>query len=418
MFINDKNIKLPEDPDTIVWKYLDLSKFVDLLLYRKLFLSRSDKFEDQYEGTFSEPTFEEIRKLSINNPAFLDYYKSHRENVVISSWHINEYESFAMWQIFTQKSEGLAIQSTVGRIQEALKAGAIAIVAGFQGVSQDTNDITTLGRGGSDTTAVALAAALEADVCEIYTDVDGIFSADPRVVPAAKKLSTVTYDEMLELAASGAKVLHLRCVEYARRYELPIHVRSSFSNKEGTWVVKDHPEGGEMEAAIIAGIAHDKSEAKVTIVGVPDRAGMAAAIFQAIADADINIDMIVQNVSAAATGLTDISFTLPKTEGADATAVLKRIQGEIGFASLQYDDQIGKLSLIGAGMRSHPGVTATFFACLSEAGVNIEMISTSEIRISIVCRSSDLDKGVKAAHTAFDLDADQIEAVVYGGSGR
>ena len=322
--------------------------------------------------------------------------------------------------IITTSTHGKArvIDVTPGRIQEALKEGAIAIVAGFQGVSQDTNDITTLGRGGSDTTAVALAAALEADVCEIYTDVDGIFSADPRVVPAAKKLSTVTYDEMLELAASGAKVLHLRCVEYARRYELPIHVRSSFSNKEGTWVVKDHPEGGEMEQAIIAGIAHDKSEAKVTIVGVPDRAGMAAAIFQAIADADINIDMIVQNVSAAATGLTDISFTLPKTEGANATAVLKRIQGEIGFSSLQYDDQIGKLSLIGAGMRSHPGVTATFFACLSEAGVNIEMISTSEIRISIVCRSSDLDKGVKAAHTAFELDADQIEAVVYGGSGR
>ena len=315
-------------------------------------------------------------------------------------------------------SKARVIDVTPGRIQEALKEGAIAIVAGFQGVSQDTNDITTLGRGGSDTTAVALAAALEADVCEIYTDVDGIFSADPRVVPSARKLSTVTYDEMLELAASGAKVLHLRCVEYARRYDLPIHVRSSFSNKEGTWVVKDHPEGGEMEQAIIAGIAHDRSEAKVTIVGVPDRAGMAAAIFQAIADADINIDMIVQNVSAAATGLTDISFTLPKTEGANATAVLKRIQGEIGFQSIQYDDQIGKLSLIGAGMRSHPGVTATFFACLSEAGVNIEMISTSEIRISIVCRSSDLEKGVKAAHTAFELDADQIEAVVYGGSGR
>jgi aspartate kinase len=322
--------------------------------------------------------------------------------------------------IITTSTHGKArvIDVTPGRIQEALKEGAIAIVAGFQGVSQDTNDITTLGRGGSDTTAVALAAALEADVCEIYTDVDGIFSADPRVVPSAKKLSTVTYEEMLELAASGAKVLHIRCVEYARRFDLPIHVRSSFSNKEGTWVVKDHPEGGEMEAAIIAGIAHDKSEAKVTIVGVPDRAGMAAAIFQAIADADINIDMIVQNVSAAATGLTDISFTLPKTEGANATAVLKRIQGEIGFSSIQYDDQIGKLSLIGAGMRSHPGVTATFFACLSEAGVNIEMISTSEIRISVVCRSSDLDKGVKAAHTAFDLDADQIEAVVYGGSGR
>ena len=322
--------------------------------------------------------------------------------------------------IITTSAHGRArvIDVTPGRIQEALKEGAIAIVAGFQGVSQDTNDITTLGRGGSDTTAVALAAALEADVCEIYTDVDGIFSADPRVVPTARKLNTVTYEEMLELAASGAKVLHLRCVEYARRYDLPIHVRSSFSNKEGTWVVKDHPEGGKMEQAIIAGIAHDKSEAKITIVGVPDRTGVAARIFQAIADADINVDMIVQNVSAAATGLTDISFTLPKTEGANATSVLKRIQGEIGFQSIQYDDQIGKLSLIGAGMRSHPGVTATFFACLSEAGVNIEMISTSEIRISIVCRASDLDKGVRSAHTAFDLDADQVEAVVYGGTGR
>ena len=322
--------------------------------------------------------------------------------------------------IITTSTHGRArvIDVTPGRIQEALKEGAIAIVAGFQGVSQDTNDITTLGRGGSDTTAVALAAALEADVCEIYTDVDGIFSADPRVVPTARKLNTVTYEEMLELAASGAKVLHLRCVEYARRYDLPIHVRSSFSNKEGTWVVKDHPEGGKMEQAIIAGIAHDKSEAKITIVGVPDRTGVAARIFQAIADADINVDMIVQNVSAAATGLTDISFTLPKTEGANATSVLQRIQGEIGFQSIQYDDQIGKLSLIGAGMRSHPGVTATFFACLSEAGVNIEMISTSEIRISIVCRASDLEKGVRSAHTAFDLDADQVEAVVYGGTGR
>ena len=322
--------------------------------------------------------------------------------------------------IITTSAHGRArvIDVTPGRIQEALKEGAIAIVAGFQGVSQDTNDITTLGRGGSDTTAVALAAALEADVCEIYTDVDGIFSADPRVVPTARKLNTVTYEEMLELAASGAKVLHLRCVEYARRYDLPIHVRSSFSNKEGTWVVKDHPEGGKMEQAIIAGIAHDKSEAKITIVGVPDRTGVAARIFQAIADADINVDMIVQNVSAASTGLTDISFTLPMTEGANATAVLNKIQGEIGFQSIQYDDQIGKLSLIGAGMRSHPGVTATFFACLSEAGVNIEMISTSEIRISIVCRASDLDKGVRSAHTAFDLDADQVEAVVYGGTGR
>ena len=322
--------------------------------------------------------------------------------------------------VITTSTHGRAriIDVTPGRIQEALKEGAIAIVAGFQGISQDTKDVTTLGRGGSDTTAVALAAALDADVCEIYTDVDGVFSADPRVVPNARKLKSVTYDEMLELAASGAKVLHLRCVEYARRYNLPIHVRSSFSTNEGTWVVKDHPEGAAMEQAIISGIAHDKSEAKITIVGVPDQTGVAARIFQAIADADINIDMIVQNVSAAATGLTDISFTLPKDEGADATAILQKLQGEVGYASIQYDDQIGKLSLIGAGMRSHPGVTATFFGALSTAGVNIEMISTSEIRISIICREADIERGVQAAHTAFGLDADQSEAVVYGGSGR
>ena len=322
--------------------------------------------------------------------------------------------------VITTSAHGRAriIDVTPGRIKEALDGGAIAIVAGFQGISQDTKDVTTLGRGGSDTTAVALAAALDADVCEIYTDVDGVFSADPRVVPTARKLKTVTYDEMLELAASGAKVLHLRCVEYARRYNLPIHVRSSFTTNEGTWVVKDHPEGGAMEQAIISGIAHDKSEAKITIVGVPDRTGVAARIFQAIADADINIDMIVQNVSAAATGLTDISFTLPKAEGAASTAILQKLQGEVGFASIQYDDQIGKLSLVGAGMRSHPGVTATFFGALSDAGVNIEMISTSEIRISIICRETDLERGAKAAHTAFALDADQNEAVVYGGTGR
>jgi aspartate kinase len=321
--------------------------------------------------------------------------------------------------VLTTSAHGKAriIDVKPGRIVEALNDGAIAIVAGFQGINQDTNDVTTLGRGGSDTTAVALAAALEADVCEIYTDVDGVYTADPRIVPTARKLDSVTYEEMLELAASGAKVLHLRCVEYARRYDLPIHVRSSFSNLEGTWVVKDHPEGANMEQAIIAGVAHDKSEAKITIVGVPDRTGVAARIFQTIADTDINIDMIVQNVSAAATGLTDISFTLPKSDGAEATSILKDIQGEIGFHSLQYDDQIGKLSLVGAGMRSHPGVTATFFACLANAGLNIEMISTSEIRISVIVREIDLEKGVKAAHSAFDLDGDD-EAVVYSGTGR
>ncbi|ASY16498.1 LysC Aspartokinases [Candidatus Nanopelagicaceae bacterium] len=322
--------------------------------------------------------------------------------------------------VITDSTHGKAriIDVTPGRIREAIDAGSIAIVAGFQGISQDTNDITTLGRGGSDTTAVALAAALEADVCEIYTDVDGIFSADPRAIPAARKLKTVTYEEMLELAAAGAKVLHLRCVEYARRFKLPIHVRSSFSPLEGTWVVENHPEGGTMEQAIIAGVAHDKSEAKVTIVGVPDRTGVAARIFQALADNDLNIDMIVQNVSAAATGLTDISFTLPKADGAEATTVLKKIQGEVGFASIQYDDTIGKLSLVGAGMRSHPGVTATFFAAMAEAGVNIEMISTSEIRISVIVREGDLERAAQAAHTAFGLDSDQNEAVVYGGTGR
>ena len=322
--------------------------------------------------------------------------------------------------VITDSTHGKAriIDVTPGRIREAIDSGNIAIVAGFQGISQDTKDITTLGRGGSDTTAVALAAALDADVCEIYTDVDGIFSADPRAVPSARKLSTVTYEEMLELAAAGAKVLHLRCVEYARRYNLPIHVRSSFSPLEGTWVVENHPEGGTMEQAIIAGVAHDKSEAKITIVGVPDRTGVAARIFQALADNDLNIDMIVQNVSAAATGLTDISFTLPKADGAEATTVLKKIQGEVGYASIQYDDTIGKLSLIGAGMRSHPGVTATFFAAMSEAGVTIEMISTSEIRISIIVRETDLERAAKAAHTAFGLDSDQNEAVVYGGTGR
>jgi len=322
--------------------------------------------------------------------------------------------------VITDSVHGRAriIDVTPGRIVDALKEGAIAIVAGFQGISQDTKDVTTLGRGGSDTTAVALAAALEADVCEIYTDVDGVFSADPRIVPSARKLKSITYDEMLEMAASGAKVLHLRCVEYARRFDLPIHVRSSFSSNEGTWVVKDRPEGdSDMEQAIISGIAHDRSEAKVTIVGVPDRTGVAARIFQAIADVDINIDMIVQNVSAAATGLTDISFTLPKSEGQNAIAVLQKIQGEVGFASIQYDDQVGKISLIGAGMRSHPGVTAAFFAAMADAGVNIEMIATSEIRISIICREGDLDKAVRSAHTAFGLDDDQ-EAVIHGGTGR
>ncbi|MEU6785778.1 aspartate kinase [Nonomuraea angiospora] len=323
--------------------------------------------------------------------------------------------------VITDSTHGKAriIDVTPSRIREALDLGNIAIVAGFQGVSQDTKDITTLGRGGSDTTAVALAAALQADVCEIYTDVDGVFTADPRIVPAARQIPRISYDEMMEMAACGAKILHLRCVEYARRFDLPIHVRSSFSTKEGTWVVSDpYTEGTEMEQPIISGVAHDRSEAKITVVGVPDKVGEAASIFKTLADAEINIDMIVQNVSAAATGRTDISFTLPTTDAQTALSSLKKIQGQIGFESLLFDDQIGKVSLIGAGMRSHPGVTATFFAALADAGVNIEMISTSEIRISVVVEQDGVDTAVQAAHRAFSLDADQVEATVYGGSGR
>jgi aspartate kinase len=313
------------------------------------------------------------------------------------------------------------IDITPSRISQCLAEGDIAIIAGFQGVSQDTKDVTTLGRGASDTTAVALAAALGADVCEIYTDVDGVFTADPRIVPTARRIERISGEEMLEMAASGAKVLHLRCVEYARRFHVPVHVRSSFSQKPGTWVTDKPagvPEGAKMEDPIISGVAHDRSQAKVTVVGVPDKPGKAAAIFEAVASADVNLDMIVQNISAAATGLTDVSFTLPKTDGSRAMEALTKVQPSIGFEKLLYDDQIGKVSLIGAGMRSHPGVSARFFAALAEAGVNIEMISTSEIRISVVTREDDVDTAVRAVHTAFGLDAEQVEAVVYGGTGR
>ncbi len=323
--------------------------------------------------------------------------------------------------VITDGSHGKAkiIDVTPGRITEALGKGHVVIVAGFQGVSQDTKEITTLGRGGTDTTAVALAAALEASVCEIYTDVDGVFTADPRIVPTARKIDRISAEEMLELAACGSKVLHLRSVEYARRFDIPIHVRSSFSQKTGTTVTdQPAPEGEPVEAPIIAGVAHDRSEAKVTVVGVPDRTGMAARIFEAVAAAEINIDMIVQNVSATETGLTDISFTLPKAEGPAAVQALQRIQDEVGFTQIQYDDQIGKLSLVGAGMRSNPGVSATFFSALAQAGVNIEMISTSEIRISVVTRDELLDDAVRAVHSAFGLDSAEGEAVVYGGTGR
>jgi aspartate kinase len=322
--------------------------------------------------------------------------------------------------VITDDAHGAAriIDVTPGRIQSALDAGHIAIVAGFQGVSQTTKDITTLGRGGSDTTAVALAAALGADVCEIYTDVDGVFTADPRLLPNARKLDVLSMEEMLDLAANGSKILHLRCVEYARRYGIPIHVRSSWSRKPGTWI-KDNPYEGEgaVEAPIIAGIAHDRSEAKITIVGVPDRVGIAATIFGAIAEAGLNIDMIVQNVSAAETAKTDISFTLPKADGPKAMSVLQSIKHHVEYADLRFDDGVGKIALVGAGMKSHPGVSAKFFGALAEAGINIEMISTSEIRVSAVTRAEDLDEAVRAVHTAFGLDSTE-DAIVYGGTGR
>ncbi|MEQ7848941.1 aspartate kinase [Nocardioides kribbensis] len=323
--------------------------------------------------------------------------------------------------VITDSVHGKAkiIDISPGRIEQAIADGAIAIVAGFQGVSQDTKDVTTLGRGASDTTAVALAAALGADVCEIYTDVAGVFTADPRIVPAARKLDRVSTEEMLEMAASGAKILHLRCVEYARRYDVPIHVRTSFDTVEGTWILPDHRSGeNPMEQAIIAGVAHDRSEAKITVVGVPDKVGEAARIFETLASSEVNIDMVVQNVSAAATGLTDISFTLPREDGQSAMGALARIQDEVGYHKLLYDDQIGKVSLIGAGMRSHPGITAKFFSALASAGVNIGMISTSEIRISVIVDEGQIDTAVQATHTAFDLDATEVEAVVYGGTGR
>jgi aspartate kinase len=328
--------------------------------------------------------------------------------------------------VITDSAHGKAriIDVTPGRIRSALDEGAIPIVAGFQGVSQQGKDVTTLGRGGTDTTAVALAAALGADVCEIYTDVDGVFTADPRMVPGARRIPRISYEEMLEMAACGAKVLMLRCVEYARRYDIPIHVRSSFSNREGTWVAgassaaDGETEGEGMEQPIISAVQHDRSEAKITVVGVPDKVGEAARIFRVIAAAGINIDMIVQNVSAAATGRTDISFTLPREDGQAAVTSLGQLQAEVGFDRILYDDQIGKISLIGAGMRSHPGVSATFFGALADAGVNIEMISTSEIRISVIVDESDVAVAVGAAHRAFDLSSGDEEAVVYGGTGR
>ena len=320
--------------------------------------------------------------------------------------------------VITTGSHGKAkiIDVTPGRVRAALDEGSIVLVAGFQGVSQDSKDITTLGRGGSDTTAVALAAALNADVCEIYTDVDGVFSADPRIVKDAQRLEKVSFEEMLELAACGAKVLMLRCVEYARRYNVPVHVRSSYTTKPGT-IVSGSMEDIPVEEALITGVAHDRSEAKITVVGIPDTPGYAAKVFRAVADAEINIDMVLQNISKVETGKTDITFTCPKSDGPRAVELLTKQQGDIGFTQVLFDDHIGKVSLVGAGMKSHPGVTAKFCEALADAGINIDLISTSEIRISVLVDDNELDDAVRALHAAFELGGDE-EAVVHAGTGR
>ena len=356
-----------------------------------------------------------------------------RISTAILSMAINDLGAKA--QSFTGSQAGMITDGVHGsarlvevnpeRIRESIEAGNIAIVAGFQGMNRQSGDITTLGRGGSDTTAVALAAALNADVCEIYSDVDGVFTADPRIVPTAHKLDTITSEEMLEMAANGAKILHLRSVEYARRFNLKLHVRSSFSDLEGTIVVPEesaeltpiHLKEIPLEQPLISGVAHDRTRAKITVVGVPDVPGSAAKVFGLINEAKVNLDMIVQNVPTDRPGVTDISFTLDQAQGDAALKALKAAQAELGFQEVIYNESVGKLSLVGAGMKTNPGVSFTFFDALSTAGVNIDMISTSEIRISVITELSKLDEAVRAVHTAFGLDAEG-EATVYGGTGR
>lgn len=346
-------------------------------------------------------------------------------------------------QAFTGAQAGIHTTSAYGRAQitgmvpervaRSISEGQVAIVAGFQGISDD-DDVTTLGRGGSDTTAVALAAALHADVCEIYTDVDGLFSADPRIVAKAHRLRSISTEETLELAAHGAKILHLRAVEFARRYKVPLHVRSSFSEKEGTWIsdrpaspalkglVPDaaflDPKEGKMEQPIISGIAHDRGQDKITVAGVPNHPGRAAMVFQTIAAAGANIDMIVQNIPVADPARANITFTIPEADAQVALDALESAKDEIGFKEVRYNPNIGKLSLVGTGMRTNPGVAARLFAALSEAGINIDLISSSEIRLSIVTKLDDLDRAVAVVHSAFGLDAEVSEAVVYAGTGR
>lgn len=308
--------------------------------------------------------------------------------------------------IITDAVHGKAkiLDITPGRITTALGEGHVVIVAGFQGVSRTTRDVTTLGRGGSDTTAVALAGALGAYVCEIYTDVDGVYTADPRIVPTARKVRRLTADEMLELAASGAGVLQVRSVEFGRNHGVDIHVRSSFSHHDGTWVLAAPTEEQIMEQAIISGVAHDRSEGKVTIRRVPDKPGVAAQVFTGLAGAGVNVDMIVQNVSAD--GTTDMTFTIPLTDAKATREVLEPMIDRIGAANLEVDEKIGKVSLVGAGMKTNPGIAARMFTALARANVNIDMISTSTIRVSVVVNEADVETAVNAVHTEFGLDGD------------
>lgn len=364
------------------------------------------------------------------NPRELDMLLTAGERISMALLALAIDAAGAQSRSFTGSQAGIVTDSKHGnariaevtpdRIREALDDGDIAIVAGFQGFNRETKDITTLGRGGSDTTAVALAAALNAEVCEIYSDVDGVYTADPRQIPTARKLDYIDVESMLELAAAGAKILHIRAVEFARRHNVDLRVRSTFSNDPGTRVISGKLVGENMEESVVSGVATDKSQAKVIIVGIPDLPGKAAELFNVVAEAGANIDMIVQNT---ATGVdvtdkvSDISFTLPKGDAAKVVSALEANHSKLGYRNLEVDHEIGKISVVGAGMRTHSGVSATLFNALAKAGINIEMISTSEIRISVVTDINEADAAARAIHTAFGLDS-EIEAVVYAGTGR
>ncbi len=364
-----------------------------------------------------------------NSPREMDMLLTSGERISMSLLAIAINALGAQSRSFTGSQAGIMTSSKHGdariaevtptRIREAVDAGDIAIVAGFQGFNKDSKDITTLGRGGSDTTAVALAAALNADVCEIYSDVDGVYTADPRVIPSAQKLDAIDIESMLELAAAGAKILHIRAVEYARRHNVDLRVRSTFSTDPGT-IVYAAKAGGKMEEAVVSGVAIDKGQTKIMVIGIPDVPGKAAELFTVIAEAGANIDMIVQNTptgSDVTDAVSDIGFTLPEGDAKRVAAAIEAAKSSLGYRVLEIDEEIGKLSVVGAGMRTHSGVSATLFKALADAGINIEMISTSEIRISVITSDDQIDEAARAVHTAFGLDS-EIEAVVYAGTGR